>query len=35
MYQSLSDDKLMETLISESLDEIAEFLKYDKSELED
>jgi len=34
MYQSLSDDKHMETLISESLDEISEFLKCDKSELD-
>jgi len=34
MYQSLNDDKYMETLISESLDEIAKFLKCDKSELE-
>ena len=34
MYQSLSDEKLMDTKISESLDEIAKFLKCDKSELE-
>ena len=34
MYQSLSDEKLMDTKISESLDEIAKFLKCDMSELE-
>ena len=34
MYQSLSDDEHMVTLISESLDEIAEFLKCDKLELQ-
>ena len=34
MYQSLSDDKYMEVKISESLDEVAEFLKCDKSELD-
>ena len=34
MYQSVSDDKLMEVLISESLEEISGFLKCDKSELD-
>ena len=34
MYQSLNDDELMETLISESLNEIAEFLNCEKSDLE-
>ena len=34
MYQSISDEKFMETNISESLDEIANFLNCDKSELE-
>jgi len=34
MYQSLNDEKFMDTKITESLDEIAQFLHCDKSELE-